>query len=321
MVKLSPSRIKTLLDCTWRYQANYIYKIPDNGNEGSSRGNVTHFVLDCLINPRHREKANLIIKSRDVFSVPSVERMVKIHARKQRVDQEENIELIKSFILTALDTDFFCEGSLKILNEQELEWKEEGKFHIGGRIDKLTFYEGDILKIFDYKTSKSKIGKAGLVWNLQNLAYSYLCYKRYGVIPKVFFLSLKFPKTSHSRSTGPVEEAPQLTLEDIESFENFLAWITNYIDSFDEEKAMSNFAKDDFAKSRYMCGVALGETTKTGSTFCCPAKYPINYWAVKKGDKIVRSFFFKKDIDKLKDGEYIEECYYPGCPKFRKLFK
>lgn len=321
MVKLSPSRIKTLLDCTWRYQANYIYKIPDKGNDGSSRGNVTHFVLDCLINQRHRGKAKLILKTRDPFSVPSVERMIRIHAKKQGVADEGNIEMIKSFILTALETDFFCEGSLNILNEQELEWKEEGKFHLGGRIDKIAFYADNLVKVFDYKTSKSKIGKAGLNWNLQNLAYSYLCYKHYGVIPQVTFLSLKFPKTSRAHSSGPVEEAPLLTTEDIKSFEDFLTWISNYLESFDEEKARSSFAKDDFAKSRYMCGVALGESTKSGSTFCCPAKYPLNYWVAKKDGKIVRSKFFKKELGEPKEGEVFEEVYYPGCPKFRNLFK
>ena len=66
-VKLSASRIDTYKICSWLYYAQYIQKIPRSTNDGAKRGDVSHIVLECLLNPRHRYKVEKILNKKSIY--------------------------------------------------------------------------------------------------------------------------------------------------------------------------------------------------------------------------------------------------------------
>lgn len=108
---LSASRIKTLQSCSWLYWCNYILKMPDKKNDGSSRGTICHLIFEVLGNKRHKKHFNKIMKTQDVFSVESIKRLIIKHAKILEVDDFENIALIKQMIFNGLSYDFLAKNS------------------------------------------------------------------------------------------------------------------------------------------------------------------------------------------------------------------
>ena len=104
-VALSASRIKTLEKCSWSYWCNYILKLPDKSNDGASRGNVVHLVLECLAQKKRKPYVDIILYSGDLFTIRSIKKLALKHARKLKVSDPDNIVLIKEMTLTALKYD------------------------------------------------------------------------------------------------------------------------------------------------------------------------------------------------------------------------
>ena len=95
MNKLSASRIKVAQTCSWQYWAKYVLKLPDKSNDGAKRGSICHLVFECLGNPRHKKHYTKILKSKNIFASEPVKRLILKHARREQVDDQENLDLIK----------------------------------------------------------------------------------------------------------------------------------------------------------------------------------------------------------------------------------
>jgi len=61
---LSASKIKTLNTCSWTYHTSYVLKLPRTSNTGSNLGTITHEILECLQNKRHRKHYNQLISEK-----------------------------------------------------------------------------------------------------------------------------------------------------------------------------------------------------------------------------------------------------------------
>ena len=114
--------------------------------------------------------------------------------------------------------------------------------------------------------------------------------------------------------------------------------IQSYIDNFDEEDAVSNFAgaqgypKDGTFGGPLMCGkdgykISKGQPLldKEGNpvvAYICPYRKPMNYYVVKNLDgKIIKSYF-EEDFDNISfneaEGETLQLNEYKGCPYWNK---
>ena len=88
---LSASRIKTAQSCSWLYWSKYKLRLPEKGNDGARRGSICHLVFEVLGVKKRKKYFNKIIKTEDVFSVPSIKRLILKHAVKEGVDDKENV--------------------------------------------------------------------------------------------------------------------------------------------------------------------------------------------------------------------------------------
>src|SRR6056300_877407 len=317
---LSPSRIKTFEVCSWDYYCNYHLKLPDKGNDGSKRGTCVHLILECLLNKRHRHNYDKLMEQNTIKASPSVERLLKKTARKEKLDYKNNIELIDQMILTGLKNDFFCEEGELFKSEYEfLIESEKPKYKMMGIIDKMARYPNNILKIFDYKTSKSKFSGEDVYANIQAMAYT-LYGKKVEKFNKVFgeFLLLKFPE-------DPKVET-EYSNEEIAGLEYYLESVYKKINDFSEEKATSNMAASHGwpAKHKGFCGLAKcgrathkGQLKKDGNVMWhCPQKFAYDYYAaVDENGDVKRTAFELEDLV-LKEGEVAVEKHYDGCPAF-----
>lgn len=332
-IALSASRIKTLEKCSWSYWCNYVLKLPDTPNDGASRGDVVHLILEVLSHPRRKKYVNKILKKQDVFCIPSVKTLTFKRARKNKVSDPDNIESIKTMILVGLSYDFFGdrkEAPVVDVSEKEFDIivsEKSKKYRIKGFIDRLFHYEDKSSIIRDYKTSKAVFAGKDAEDNMQHLIYT-LASKKLEPEYKslVEFLFLKF---NVIESGDGVLKMPHLSEEDLENFEHQLTEIQKIVDNFSEKDARANFAADKPMPSdgsfsgRLACGFAKkkGELKKDGKPkWHCPYKFGFNYYALRDKDNKIIKTFFEDDVDQAflikKEAEKITRETYLGCPKY-----
>ena len=101
LTKLSASRIKTAQQCSWTYWCNYKLKLPQSGNDGSSRGTICHNVFE-LLGDHHKSEFNKIIKEGTIWNTKVVASQVKKEAEELSVSDKENLDLIDEMIVNGL---------------------------------------------------------------------------------------------------------------------------------------------------------------------------------------------------------------------------
>jgi ATP-dependent exoDNAse (exonuclease V) beta subunit len=191
---LSASRIKTLETCSWVYWNNYHTKVPQSQNDGALRGTICHTVFELLLNKRHLENYNRIIKKNAIDGDKGVDRLVKKLAKKVKLD-DSNYKLLNDMILVGLKHDFFGEHGDIVKPEYSFNIEsQEPKYHIRGFIDKPIKTKKE-MHIIDYKSSKYKFRGDDLEANIQAMMYSLASKKLWPKLkPIVKFLFLRFPK-------------------------------------------------------------------------------------------------------------------------------
>jgi hypothetical protein len=318
-VKLSPSRVKTLQGCGILYWNTYKLPnpLPRGRNSGSSRGSTVHYVLECLIRPDRKERVEKMIQFNDPWIDPATKRLAQIHADKLEVGDEENFEMIRDFILTALKTDFYLEGAEEVIVEHQFDIKTDD-YHIGGFIDKLGVFP-DKIKGVDYKSSKKKFTGDEVTFNLQNYFYTLALREKYPGKPTEFeFQFLKFPKK-------PVQESPSITDDEMKGFKLWLKEISEFIDNFTLEQAKSMAAKNGGWKTKWMCGARYGEMKADGSgpKWICESRYPYVYFLLRdENGKHISSEKDRTILEKIqKPGQTIEQHNYPGCSMWQHEWK
>ena len=310
LTKLSASRIKTAQTCSWTYWCNYKLKLPDAGNDGSSRGTICHNVFE-LLGDKHKREYNKIIKDGTIWNTKVVASQVKKEAEELNVNDQENLDLIDEMIVNGLRCDFFGDENEKpALAESErffdieIDKPELGiRYAIRGFIDKLFVYKDNSVIIRDFKSSKSVFKGKEITDNLQNLIYC-LAVKHLmpETEPQSEFLFLRFDLEADllgNPGKGRLK-MDKISNEELEGFEYQLTQFQNYLDNFDEESAKSNLAatqdylKDGTFGGPLACGkdgykMSRGEPVldKNGEpilAFICPFRKPREYWALKDSE-------------------------------------
>lgn len=314
---LSASRIKTYHTCSWTYYLTYVlgFRDFDKSNDGAKRGTICHLILEVLLNPRHQKYIESVKKS-GIFLVPSILRLVQKHAKILGVDDETNMGLMDTFIQVGLKSDYFCEGWDLQAPEKEFRIENEEPFYkILGYIDKHAIsYDGEMARVDDYKTSKTKFTGKDVSLNIQSLLYALALWKEGGYkTVEANFIFLKFIRQPWQRF--------KYSEKTIQGFEYYLADIYKYLSDFNLQKACSNFARRN--ESFNLCGrwdYKPGDLKKDGSpAWVCPWRLPfIFYELVDKTGKVVKKSKEKQELlDLNREGCIIQEKLYAGCPAFR----
>jgi hypothetical protein len=338
--KLSASRIKTAQSCSWLYHCKYKLRLPDKGNDGSSRGTVCHAILEVLAKEGRKDYYQTIIDSNDIFAVPSVGRLALTLAKSLGVDDQENLDFINFMTVNGLTYDYFghdLEKPTYSFSEKKFDImvNHESKcYRINGFIDKLFLYKKKKAAIIrDFKTSKSVFEGKDATDNMQDLMYSLAVKHLYPDYPsrQSEFLFLKFDLNSNllGEDGEGVLKMSSLSDDELEGFEHQLtAWQT-YLDKFDNDSAYDDFAfdrgfpaKDAGFSDRLMCGFAKhpGQLKKDGNPMWhCTYKFPFKYYALKNEKGTTKKTVFEEDKDLLlplkEEGDIIILEEYEGCPR------
>ena len=351
LTKLSASRIKTAQTCSWTYWCNYKLKLPQSGNDGSSRGTICHNIFE-LLGDKHKAEYNKIIKDGTIWNTKIVASQVKEEALELDVNDQENLDLIDEMIVNGLRCDFFGDTEEKPLKAEserffDLEIKKEDKgirYAVRGYIDKLFTYKDNSVIIRDFKSSKQVFKGKEITDNLQNLIYS-LAVKHLipESEPQSEFIFLRFDLEKDmlgARGKGFVK-MDKISEEELEGFEYQLTEFQKYIDAFDEDCAKSNLAaKQDYPRDGTFggplaCGkdgfkVSYGQPVldKLGEpikAFICPYRKPMDYYALKNENNEIIKTAFEKNKESLSPneakGEVVKKMHYEGCPHWQNKTK
>lgn len=332
---LSASRIKTAQNCSWLYYSKYILGLPESGNDGSSRGTICHLIFELLGKPKRKKIWNKVLKNKDIFAHPPLERLVRKHAKKLNVDNEDNISQIKKMSLSGLEYDFFGKkrGSpVKSFSEKDFDIvknKNGISYKIRGFIDKLFLYKDKTALIRDFKTSKEKFKGKEIEDNLQNYIYTLAVKHLFPNYTKHIseFLFLKFDLDHDKENSNGKIEMQEITESDLDGFEYQLSEIQKYIDNFSIKDATANFAADqpyptdNSFGGPLQCGFAKkkGQLKKDGSLMWhCPMRHPFDYYVIldDKGETIKSYTEQEFSEDKCPQGFSFEKRSYSGCPKY-----
>ena len=351
MNPLSASRIKLAKQCSWQYWCRYILKLPETTNEGASRGWIVHLILELLAHKKRKRQLTAVRKVGSILKDSAIHRLVLYHATRLSVADDENMALMDTMTLNALNYDFNGDTHQKpqqILNEKKFDItiEDDGiKYRVLGFIDKLFIYKDGSAVIRDFKTSKQVFKGGDITDNLQNLIYSLAVKHLYPKLKKVNceFLFLKFPLEPDllghpGKGTLRLEE---VSGDELEGFRYQLSETRKYLDNFNELTALSNFAatknypSDGTFGGPLVCGregfkQRKGEDLldKAGNkipNYICPYRRPMDYYVLlDKDKKIIKSTFGHSPTELVADeklGEAIELRHYEGCPHWNKEVK
>lgn len=342
--KLSPSRIDTLLNCSWSYYCNYILKLPDTGNPGSKRGSIIHDLYECLAKnvERHKWKYEKMLAYGNIYKVECIRRFVRAKARQYDLNLNDfvvtrngagliqNYEFINEMVLVGLNTEFYGkEGDVIVAEEAhslDVDDKERGIRYVArGFVDKAfeRFVDGKIdeVEIVDYKSSKRKFDKKKIEFNMQGVIYQMFLKKKYPDVKNIFmnFLFLQFPR-------GPWQSARPVDDEIIEGVEIYLTYLFNKINNFTKEDGKSNFAKHNGLAP--FCGKDgfknykdkdLGRRVQSPEpAWKCPYKDPYDYYALVDSDGEVIKTSINEGSLSPKDGQSVQKKRYGGCLAWHK---
>lgn len=335
-VALSASRIKTLEKCSWSYWCSYVLKLPERSNDGASRGNVVHLVLEMLAKKNRKSYVDKILESKDIFCIASIKKLALKHARELHVADPDNVQMIKDMTLAAVEHDFWGNGNgevLKDLQERNFDIevsKKNRSYRLRGFIDRQFLYTDGTSVVRDYKTSKAVFSGKDADDNLQHFIYTLASQKldpNFKVAME--FLFLKFDLKSKENS-GLLKMEP-LSKKDLSDFELHLSEVQKVVDNFSEKDAYSNFAahkpipSDGSFSGKLSCGFAKykGQLKKNGEPMWhCPYKFGFVYYALRdKENKIVKTVLEENMDDLFKnkpEGFKVTKEEYDGCPAHQK---
>lgn len=342
---LSASRIKTLQQCSWKYWCNYKLKLPDKSNDGASRGWICHLIFELLGNLRHKKHYDIIIKEGSIFASKAIERLTLHHALRLNVDDSENLELIDKMTVNGLHCDFFGEDNEvpdEAISEKDFDIvvsHNDISYRIKGFIDKLFLYKSKSFALIrDFKSSKQVFKGKEVTDNLQHLMYSLAVKHLYPEFKtrESEFLFLKFDLTRDmfNKSGKGVLHMEAVSEAELSGLEYELSEIQSYIDTFDKDKAVSNFAgaqsypSDGTFGGPLACGkdgykISRGQPVldKNGDpivAYICSYRKPFKYLALKDKDgKVIKTSFIEdeKQLLKIKSkSDTIDILDYEGCP-------
>jgi len=313
---ISASRLDAFCFCSAKYAASYLYKLPDSGNPGSSRGSSAHLMLELLSSPKRKHLIPKIIEKDSIKPFPSLWRLLKTYANKHNVGDQANLGLIDFFVLTGLIWDQEPEGTVETLIEKEFNFevidKERGiRYKLLGFIDKayLIIRDGKkYVKIVDYKSSKDFFKKEKLENNVQSIIYQLVA--RY-LFPEhellsFDFLFLKFRK-------NPIQSTGIYSQELLNGFEHYLTDIQTQIENFSLANTNDVIAYLDPTKFR-LCGTEKEGLKKDGTPlWICPARKPMWYWVELDEKREIKKSYFENEKP---EGIKVEKRFYSGCSFF-----
>lgn len=304
-LRVSASRIKSLMQCSYKLYLNDYEKLPEKTHVKTSFGSLCHSILECIAKPKHRKHFDAIKAARSVIASAACTRLAAIWKRKAGIPDEEMLPL-DSCIMVAIDySDVLGEKATEVLKPEWEFYMEGEKFHSKGFLDRLV-REDDIMVIKDYKSKTVRPGKANEKemmdeFEIQATIYQLAVWKYFKLPARVEFYLLRCPPTKKKPDAYIRVFKPKNEVQ-LQGAELYYEYIGEFFRRFSLKNAYENFLGKNRAK-KYFCD------------YVCQFKNAFEYQTIVKDEKVVRNALMDEVIE-LKAGESLEHRTHKGCPFF-----
>lgn len=328
-IYLSSSRIDTLTTCSWTYYCKYVLKLPDTSNDGARRGSACHDLLECLCSEKRWELVKDLAKSVDkIKNSKLIQRFLRRKYKELELDpdatidkrsKKKNHELVIEMLYNALSLEFIKNYQNRKIIHSEYEFdhvNENPRYAVRGFIDRVAEIKEDggktHLEILDYKSSKGKFTGEKAEANLQGMIYTLVAKKKWTNYDKYVanFFFMRFPKDPYLKN--------EFDEDQLAGLEHYLEYITEQLENFNQDSAISNMAAHDPERS-WLCG---------RGSWVCPFKNEFDFFHVikVKDNSIMTGTYTHEEAEKWiednsagdKNEFKIELKKYEGCPAWRK---
>ena len=295
-VRLSPTAITLEQKCSLLFFYQVIQKLPQQPGTGALLGTGAHLVLELLFKKRRKKTVEQILSANSILGT-SVEFLCRRYLKKNNIFSEENLDKLNGFILTGLKNDFYCEGADKVLLEQKIQI-ESDTWVMNSRLDKIAIYPNKI-RCVDFKSQKQRFSEGELANNFQGACYSLAIWEKYGIIPTIEFLLLKFVRQ-------PWQKVKKFTKTELKGLRHTLDIIAEHVRTYDHKKAHSNIAAHDPAR-HFVC------------KYFCSYKNDFIYYSLVDDDGITLKSSFNMSDLKAEGDQAIIKRRHNGCAHWKKL--
>jgi DNA helicase-2/ATP-dependent DNA helicase PcrA len=147
---ISVTALNNYLECPWAYFYRNLVRIPEAPNKNLSFGNAVHAALksyfDALGDGEDKGKAYLVQRFEESIA----------HEPIKKSEYEEALEKGRRALPIFYDT-YHATWSARALNEARVDALplEDGTL-INGKLDRIEFLDGELVRVIDYKTGKPK---------------------------------------------------------------------------------------------------------------------------------------------------------------------
>lgn len=300
--RVSASRLAAIEQCTMKFYLNEILGLPEKVWQRTSAGSCAHSILELLRRDKWREYHDKVKDAQTIYVIPAMARLVRAWAYREKMS-DEIVADIDSMCLVAINhSDFLDEDAVERFEpEHEFKITLPNGAVLKGFLDRFARLK-DVFRITDYKSSRNKKTKAEVVDNYQSLCYQLFVWLTYKMPAEVRYIFLRHPPTK----TAPAKHlmiTPPATEAQLKGFAHYVQYMWEWINSFTEEDAESNYCTDQGFCDRV-----------------CSFRVPFKYMVVnKKGEKERRYWIDPKTGElpyQVQPGEEYEIREHGGCKRY-----
>lgn len=149
---VSPSRLKTFLDCQWAYVGKYIFLLPDAPGPKTRLGSAIHELFETLSEPSKQVKRLRYVhfSHNKIGLEPAILRFLK--KLYKRWDIPEELRTLGEKLVYDAFTKGYDATSKVLAVEKRFEIKVSNNIYIKGFIDKVVEVDKDTIELIDYKS-------------------------------------------------------------------------------------------------------------------------------------------------------------------------
>lgn len=297
-IRISPSRLKTLTDCSLRFYYAEIDRIPEGQSHIKTRvGTLIHLLFEMLMHPRRTPIFRAALeKGFHVREHPSIVRFIHWYCHRE-VIHPYDIDEIGAMIDVAFlgIAPYFTSPDPPIahFNERRFQLSLGEHATIAGVIDLLLIWK-DRAVVVDLKSQGTKFPRASLASNIQAMVYQLSVHQQFGFIPTVDFIMVRHPPGPRAKDKH-IQRVEPPSLDILQGLSVYLQDMYQVVNDFGFEEALSHPCDDGHYCQNF-----------------CPYLKPSTYYAVQKDGVTIKSWL---DIPEEHEysGETLVKLRHGGC--------
>ncbi len=307
-IKISASRVKTLVTCSMLFYLQEIEKLPQKQWPRTHHGTAIHQIFEMILDKSKPKRAkwlkDIILNGFNIDDYPSIARYFRFYnVNKGKLEPYTDKEMgemldvaflgIKSYFLDNKGQFYLPKYS----NEKRFEI-DLGAGKISGFIDFIVYISDKYYKIIDLKSQRNKFKQEEMADNIQGLMYQLAIWEEHKATSDAEFILLRHPPTKRTPNKH-IQVTPQATPAQLNGLKVYLQELYSIVNGgFGLREGMARPCED--------------------SGFCrnvCTYFNEFNYQSLRKKENnaLVRNFLLDDKV-KVGDDEYIQILTSKACP-------